>query len=76
MLRRIGDTDKISPFLGLEHGGTWLTDDELRHLLQAMTDAGLTRFTYYILNAIDGEVWQVLREFTTTDEMEPRSAGL
>jgi hypothetical protein len=41
-----------------------LTADELRHLLQAMASAGLTRFTYYILNTIDDDVWQVLREVT------------
>jgi hypothetical protein len=64
MLQRIGDAEKVSPFLGLEHGGTMLTADELRHLLQAMASAGLTRFTYYILNTIDDDVWQVLREVT------------
>jgi len=64
MLQRIGDAERVSPFLGLEHGGTMLTADELRHLLQAMASAGLTRFTYYILNTIDDDVWQVLREVT------------
>jgi hypothetical protein len=48
----------------LEHGGVWLTADELRCLLQAMVAAGLTRFTYYILNTITDEVWDVMTEFT------------
>jgi len=64
MLLRIGDTQKISPFVGLEHEGTLLNADELRNLLQAMVDAGLSRFTYYVLNTITDDVWKVLTEFT------------
>ena len=64
MLFRIGDASRISPFLGLEHGGIWLNAEELRMLLQAMTDAGLSRFTYYILNTITDDIWDVMTEFT------------
>lgn len=64
MLLRIGDREKISPFVGLEHEGTWLNAEELRYLLQAMVDAGLSRFTYYVLNTISDDVWDVLTEFT------------
>lgn len=64
MLFRVGDPAKISPFVGLEHEGIWLTAEELRYLLQAMVDAGLTRFTYYVLNTITDEIWDVLTEFT------------
>ena len=64
MLFRIGDADRISPFLGLEHGGIWLNDEEFRWLLQAMVDAGLTRFTYYILNTISDDIWEAMTEFT------------
>jgi hypothetical protein len=64
MLQRIGEAEKISPFLGLEHGGILLTAEELRYTLQAIADAGLTRFTYFILNSIGDEIWEVIREFT------------
>ncbi|HEX5415540.1 MAG TPA: hypothetical protein VFZ25_07730, partial [Chloroflexota bacterium] len=64
MLLRIGDPAKVSPFVGLEHEGIWLKPEELRHLLQAMVDAGLTRFTYYVLNTISDDIWKVLTEFT------------
>ncbi len=64
MLFRVGDPEKISPFVGLEHEGSWLNAEELRHLLQAMVDAGLTRFTYYVLNTISDDVWNVMTEFT------------
>ena len=64
MLFRIGDADRISPFLGLEHGGTWLNADELRCLFGAMVDAGLTRFTYYILNTITDDIWDAMTEYT------------
>jgi hypothetical protein len=64
MLLRIGDVEKISPFIGLEHDGIWLNADELRHLFQAMVDAGLTRFTYFILNTISDEIWNVITDFT------------
>jgi hypothetical protein len=64
MLLRVGDPEQLSPFVGLEHEGIWLKPAELRHLLQAMVDAGLTRFTYYVLNTISDDVWDVLTEFT------------
>jgi hypothetical protein len=64
MLFRIGDPEKISPFLGQEHKGYWLNADEVGHLLQAMVDAGLTRFTWFILNTITDDVWNVMTEFT------------
>jgi len=64
MLQRIGDPEKISPFLGLEHGGILLTAEELKHTLQAIADAGLHRFTYYILNSISDEIWEVMSKFT------------
>ncbi|MGH2461336.1 MAG: hypothetical protein ACRDIY_20955 [Chloroflexota bacterium] len=64
MLLRVGDPARISPFIGQEHEGIWLSPQELRHLFQAMVDAGLTRFTYYVLNTISDEVWDVLTEFT------------
>jgi len=66
MLQRTGDPDKISPFLGLEHGGILLTAEELKHTMQAMADAGLHRFTYYILNSISDEIWEVMSKFTAT----------
>ena len=62
---RIGDPEHISPFVGLEHGGSpWMTAAEIDALLQAMVDAGLTRFTYYTLNDITDEVWDVMRRYT------------
>lgn len=64
MLQRSGDPERISPFVGLEHGGIWLSAAELRSTFQAMVDAGLTRFTYYVLNTITDEVWDVMTEFT------------
>ena len=64
MLFRIGDADRISPFLGLEHGGILLNAEELRYLFGAMVDAGLTRFTYYILNSITDDIWDAMTEFT------------
>lgn len=64
MLLRIGNPQKVSPFVGLEHEGIWLNAEEIRHLLQAMVDAGLSRFTYYVLNTITDDVWKVLTEFT------------
>jgi|GEM_PF-2414919 len=64
MLQRMGDVQRISPFVGLEHGGIWLTPEELRYTLQAMVDAGLTRFTYYVLNSITDDIWDVITEFT------------
>lgn len=64
MLLRVGDPAKISPFIGQEHEGIWLSAEELRHLFQAMVDAGLTRFTYYVLNTISDEIWDVITEFT------------
>jgi len=64
MLQRIGDVERISPFLGLEHGGIWLTPEELRFTMQAMVDAGLKRFTYYILNTVSDDIWKVMTEFT------------
>ena len=64
MLQRIGAKEKISPFIGLEHGGVWLNAQELRYLLEAMEDAGLTRFTYYVLNTITPEIWDVITDFT------------
>lgn len=64
MLQRIGDPEKVSPFVGLEHGGIWLTAEELRYTLQAIADAGLRRFTYFILNSISDEIWEVIRAFT------------
>lgn len=70
MLLRVGDPEKISPFVGLEHEGVWLSAEELRHLLQAMVDAGLTRFTYYVLNTISNDVWDVITEFTADEGNE------
>ena len=65
MLFRIGDPERISPFVGLEHGGSpWMTSEELELLFQAMVDAGLTRFTYYCLNDISDEIWEVMTRFT------------
>ena len=65
MLFRIGDPERISPFIGLEHGGSpWMTSEELELLFQAMVDAGLTRFTYYCLNDISDEIWEVMTRFT------------
>jgi hypothetical protein len=65
MLFRIGDAERISPFVGLEHGGSpWMTAEELELLFQSMVDAGLTRFTYYTLNDISDEIWQVMTRFT------------
>ena len=65
MLFRIGDAERISPFVGLEHGGSpWMPAEELERLFQAMVDAGLTRFTYYALNDITDEVWEVMTRFT------------
>ena len=65
MLFRIGDADRISPFVGLEHGGSpWMPAEELEGLFQAMVDAGLTRFTYYALNDITDEIWEVMTRFT------------
>jgi hypothetical protein len=67
MLQRIGDADKISPFVGLEHGGILLTAEELHYTLQAIADAGLRRFTYFILNSVSDEIWAVIREFTAVE---------
>ena len=65
MLFRIGDPERISPFVGLEHGGSpWMTADELDLLFEAMVDAGLTRYTYYCLNDISDEIWEVMTRFT------------
>jgi len=64
MLQRIGDVEKVSPFIGLEHGGVWLNAQELRYLLEAMEDAGLTRFTYYVFNTITDGIWDVITDFT------------
>ena len=65
MLFRIGDPERISPFVGLEHGGSpWMTGEELELLFQAMVDAGLTRFTYYALNDISDEIWEIMTKFT------------
>jgi hypothetical protein len=38
--------------------------EELEGLFQAMVDAGLTRFTYYALNDITDEIWEVMTRFT------------
>jgi hypothetical protein len=64
MLQRIGDAKRISPFVGLEHSGIWLTPEELRFTLRSIAEAGLTRFTYFILNSIDDDIWRVITEFT------------
>ena len=65
MLFRIGDPERISPFVGLEHGGSpWMPAEELELLFQAMVDAGLTRFTYYVLNDITDEIWEVMTRVT------------
>ena len=65
MLFRIGDPERISPFVGLEHGGSpWMTAEELELLFQAMVDAGLKRFTYYCLNDVTDEIWDVMTRFT------------
>ncbi|MFQ6043092.1 MAG: hypothetical protein ACE5PV_19735 [Candidatus Poribacteria bacterium] len=64
MLQRIGSKEKISPFIGLEHGGVWLNAQELRYLLEAIEEAGLTRFTYYVFNTITPEIWDVITDFT------------
>jgi hypothetical protein len=66
MLFRIGDADRISPFVGLEHGGSpWMSAGELELLFQSMVDAGLTRFTYYTLNDITDEIWDVMTRYTS-----------
>lgn len=65
MLFRIGDPARISPFIGLEHGGSpWMTPEELELLLQAMVDAGLTRFTHYTLNDLTDETWEIMTRYT------------
>ena len=65
MLFRIGDPDRISPFVGLEHGGSpWMTAEELDFTFQAMVDAGLRRFTYYCLNDVTDEIWEVMTRYT------------
>ena len=65
MLFRIGDPARISPFVGLEHGGSpWMTSAELDLLFQAMVDAGLKRFTYYCLNDVTDEIWEVMTRYT------------
>ena len=65
MLFRIGDPARISPFVGLEHGGSpWMTSAELDLLFQAMVDAGLKRFTYYCLNDVTDEIWEVMNRYT------------
>lgn len=65
MLFRIGDPERVSPFVGLEHGGSpWMTAEELDLTFAAMVDAGLTRFTYYTLNDITDEIWEVMTRYT------------
>ena len=65
MLFRIGDPERISPFVGLEHGGSpWMTAGELDFLFRAMAEAGLTRFTYYCLNDVTDEIWEVMTRYT------------
>ena len=65
MLFRVGDPDRISPFVGLEHGGSpWMTAEELDFTFQAMVDAGLRRFTYYCLNDVTDEIWEVMTRYT------------
>ena len=65
MLFRIGDPERISPFVGLEHGGSpWMTAEELDFLFRAMAEAGLTRFTYYCLNDVTDEIWEVMTRYT------------
>ena len=41
-----------------------MTSAELDLLFQAMVDAGLKRFTYYCLNDVTDEIWEVMTRFT------------
>ena len=41
-----------------------MTAEELDFLFRAMVDAGLTRFTYYCLNDVTDEIWEVMTKYT------------
>lgn len=64
MIERVGDPTTLRPWIGLEgHGGDLLMPHDLRRLLSAARNNGLSHYIYHIYNHMHAGEWQVVREF-------------
>ncbi|MEM2926991.1 MAG: hypothetical protein QXO94_05975 [Candidatus Bathyarchaeia archaeon] len=61
---RVGDPERLSPWVGLHHGGVRMSAHHLRRILSAAQRAGLRRFTYWHYNDLKEEEWEVIRELS------------
>ncbi|MFW6174553.1 MAG: hypothetical protein ACOC5K_02140 [Chloroflexota bacterium] len=64
MLSATGGPERLVPWVGLEHfGSTWLTPQELRHLLSVMQARGVQRYSYFVYNSTYREIWGAIADF-------------
>ena len=62
MLEGAGATDRLVPWVGLEHyGSNWLTPSELDRMLTEMRAQGVNRYCYFVYNSLSPDYWNVIR---------------
>jgi hypothetical protein len=58
-IARVGDANRVRPWVGTSHGGRVLTPRELDLLLHGAEQGGLTTYLYYA--GLEGDEWDVAR---------------
>lgn len=62
---RAGDADRLLPWMGLHHGGTRISLEELEWLLEAVTDSPVSRLIYWHYEDMQPDEWSLLQRYVS-----------
>jgi hypothetical protein len=60
---RAGDASRLQPWVGLHHGGSRISNEELEWLLESVADSPLSGMIYWHYEDMQPEDWSVLQRY-------------